>query len=201
MNVSPRAINNYTTEQLLESALALLENARREQAGERMPINDNWLGNNLRWKLFEQRWQPIRLTRRLTSRIGAQHVSLGSSSVVTSDGRKALQQSGKRGPRRCSPGTLWRNKPWRSWLWAESSYAAAVASYGAADVMLRASAKMLDQAWEAASLLYGAPHRPQAMRRPQPMRGETERAYCCARGSLGCGRLRSEIKSAKIGIA
>jgi hypothetical protein len=46
MNVSPRAINNYTTEQLLESALALLENARREQAGERMPINDNWLANN-----------------------------------------------------------------------------------------------------------------------------------------------------------
>jgi hypothetical protein len=46
MNISPRASNNYTTEQLLESALALLDNARREQAGERMPINDNWLANN-----------------------------------------------------------------------------------------------------------------------------------------------------------
>jgi hypothetical protein len=46
MNISPRASNHYTTEQLLESALALLDNARREQAGERMPINDNWLANN-----------------------------------------------------------------------------------------------------------------------------------------------------------
>jgi hypothetical protein len=46
MNISPRAAKNYTTEQLLETALALLDNARREQGGERMLINDNWLENN-----------------------------------------------------------------------------------------------------------------------------------------------------------
>jgi hypothetical protein len=46
MNISPRAANNYTTEKLLETALGLLDNARREQAGERMLINDNWLANN-----------------------------------------------------------------------------------------------------------------------------------------------------------
>jgi hypothetical protein len=46
MNISPRAANNYTTEQLLESALELLDNARREQVGERMLINDSWLANN-----------------------------------------------------------------------------------------------------------------------------------------------------------
>jgi hypothetical protein len=46
MNISPRAANNYTTEKLLETALALLDNARREQAGERMLTNDNWLANN-----------------------------------------------------------------------------------------------------------------------------------------------------------
>ena len=46
MNISPRAANNYTTEKLLETALGLLDNARREQSGERMLINDNWLANN-----------------------------------------------------------------------------------------------------------------------------------------------------------
>jgi hypothetical protein len=46
MNISPRAANNYTTEKLLETALSLLDNARREQAGERMLTNDNWLENN-----------------------------------------------------------------------------------------------------------------------------------------------------------
>jgi hypothetical protein len=46
MNISQRAAKNYTTEQLLETALALLDNARREQGGERMLINDNWLENN-----------------------------------------------------------------------------------------------------------------------------------------------------------
>jgi hypothetical protein len=46
MDISPRVANNYTTEQLLETALALLDNARREQVGERMLINDNWLANN-----------------------------------------------------------------------------------------------------------------------------------------------------------
>jgi hypothetical protein len=46
MNISPRVANNYTTEKLLETALSLLDNARREQAGERMLTNDNWLVNN-----------------------------------------------------------------------------------------------------------------------------------------------------------
>jgi hypothetical protein len=46
MNISPRVANNYTTERLLETALALLDNARREQAGEQMLTNDNWLVNN-----------------------------------------------------------------------------------------------------------------------------------------------------------
>ena len=46
MDISPRVANNYTTEQLLKTALALLDNARREQVGERMLINDNWLANN-----------------------------------------------------------------------------------------------------------------------------------------------------------
>jgi hypothetical protein len=46
MNVPQGAANNYTTEQLLETALALLDSARREQAYERMPIIDKWLTNN-----------------------------------------------------------------------------------------------------------------------------------------------------------
>jgi hypothetical protein len=47
MNIPPRAADYYTTEQLLESALALLDNARREQTDERLPITDKWLSNNL----------------------------------------------------------------------------------------------------------------------------------------------------------
>jgi hypothetical protein len=46
MNMPQRAANNYTTEQLLETALALLDNARREQTYERMPIIDKWLTSN-----------------------------------------------------------------------------------------------------------------------------------------------------------
>jgi hypothetical protein len=46
MNVPQGAANNYTTEQLLETALALLDSARREQTYERMPIIDKWLTNN-----------------------------------------------------------------------------------------------------------------------------------------------------------
>jgi hypothetical protein len=46
MNISLNAICNYPTDQLLELALAMLDRARREQTGERMPITDNWLGNN-----------------------------------------------------------------------------------------------------------------------------------------------------------
>jgi hypothetical protein len=47
MNIPTNASRNYTTDQLLEVALALLDRARREQSAERMPINDNWLTNNL----------------------------------------------------------------------------------------------------------------------------------------------------------
>jgi len=46
MNVPPRAANNHTTEQLLELALGLLDDARREQTYERMPTIDRWLTNN-----------------------------------------------------------------------------------------------------------------------------------------------------------
>jgi hypothetical protein len=47
MNIPSNASRNYTTAQLLEFALALLDRARREQGGERLPINDNWLVDNL----------------------------------------------------------------------------------------------------------------------------------------------------------
>jgi hypothetical protein len=46
MNIPSRATNNYTTEQLLELSLGLLDDARREQTDERMPIINNWLTNN-----------------------------------------------------------------------------------------------------------------------------------------------------------
>jgi hypothetical protein len=46
MNMPQKAASNYTTEQLLETALALLDNARREQTYERVPIIDKWLTNN-----------------------------------------------------------------------------------------------------------------------------------------------------------
>ena len=46
MNVPLSAANNYSTEQLLETALALLDSARREQTYERMPVIDKWLTNN-----------------------------------------------------------------------------------------------------------------------------------------------------------
>lgn len=47
MNIPSNASRNYTTAQLLELALTLLDRARREQTGERLPINDNWLADNL----------------------------------------------------------------------------------------------------------------------------------------------------------
>ncbi len=46
MNMPPWAANNHTTEQLLELALAMLDNARRELNSERMPISNNWLTDN-----------------------------------------------------------------------------------------------------------------------------------------------------------
>jgi hypothetical protein len=47
VNIPSNACRNYTTDQLLEFAFTLLDRARREQAGERLPINDNWLADNL----------------------------------------------------------------------------------------------------------------------------------------------------------
>ena len=46
MNVPLSAANNYSTEQLLETALALLDSVRREQTDERLLITDSWLTNN-----------------------------------------------------------------------------------------------------------------------------------------------------------
>ena len=45
MNVSLKATNCHTTERLLELALAMLDNARREQNNDQLPAN-NWLTNN-----------------------------------------------------------------------------------------------------------------------------------------------------------
>jgi hypothetical protein len=55
MNIPLRAVNNHTTEQLLELALAMLDRARREQTGERMPIYDTWLGNNLTLEIIREK--------------------------------------------------------------------------------------------------------------------------------------------------
>ena len=44
MTIPQKTANNYTTEQLLETALALLDSARREQTYE--PVIDKWLTNN-----------------------------------------------------------------------------------------------------------------------------------------------------------
>jgi hypothetical protein len=45
MSVPLRATNFHTTERLLELALTMLENARRDQTSEQLPAN-NWLTNN-----------------------------------------------------------------------------------------------------------------------------------------------------------
>jgi hypothetical protein len=45
MNIPLGAANNHTTERLLEIALAMLDNARREQNNVQLPAN-NWLTNN-----------------------------------------------------------------------------------------------------------------------------------------------------------
>ena len=47
MSIPLRAANYHTTEQLLELALAMLDNARREQNDEQMPMINNWLTDNL----------------------------------------------------------------------------------------------------------------------------------------------------------
>ena len=45
MSVPLEATLYHTTERLLELALAMLDNARREQNNDRLPAN-NWLTNN-----------------------------------------------------------------------------------------------------------------------------------------------------------
>ena len=45
MSVPLKATTFHTTEHLLEFALTMLENARREQNNEQLPAN-NWLTNN-----------------------------------------------------------------------------------------------------------------------------------------------------------
>jgi hypothetical protein len=46
MNIQLDNVRNYPTDHLLELALAMLDRARREQTGERMPVDDSWLENN-----------------------------------------------------------------------------------------------------------------------------------------------------------
>jgi hypothetical protein len=45
MNVPLKATSYHTTEHLLELALTMLDNARREQPNDQLPAN-NWLTNN-----------------------------------------------------------------------------------------------------------------------------------------------------------
>jgi hypothetical protein len=60
MNIPSKASCNYTTDQLLEFAFTLLDRARREQSGERLPINDSWLENNLTLEIIRAKVAAIR---------------------------------------------------------------------------------------------------------------------------------------------
>jgi hypothetical protein len=51
MNISLGAANSHTTEHLLEFALAMLDDARREQNNVQLPA-DNWLTNNFTLELI-----------------------------------------------------------------------------------------------------------------------------------------------------
>ena len=53
MNIPQGAASNYTTEQLLETALALLDTARREQTYE--PVIDKWLTNNFTLEIIRDK--------------------------------------------------------------------------------------------------------------------------------------------------
>ena len=63
MNIPARAANNYTTEQLLELALGLLDDARREQTDGRMPIIDKWLTNNFTLEIIRAKVASIKGSR------------------------------------------------------------------------------------------------------------------------------------------
>jgi hypothetical protein len=78
MNIPLGAANSHTTEHILELALAMLDDARREQNNVQLPAN-NWLTDNFTLEIIRAKWQLTGLTQRLTPRIGAQHIYLGPS--------------------------------------------------------------------------------------------------------------------------
>jgi hypothetical protein len=51
MSVPLKATSYHTTDRLLELALTMLENARREQNNEQLPAN-NWLTNNFNLEII-----------------------------------------------------------------------------------------------------------------------------------------------------
>ena len=54
MNIPLTAANGRTTERLLELALAMLDDARREQNNVQLPAN-NWLTNNFTLEIIRAR--------------------------------------------------------------------------------------------------------------------------------------------------
>ena len=54
MSVPLKAANYHTTEHLLELALVMLDNARREQNNDQLPAN-NWLTNNFTLEIIRTR--------------------------------------------------------------------------------------------------------------------------------------------------
>ena len=64
MSVPLKATSYHTTERLLELALTMLENARREQITDQVPAN-NWLTNNFTLEIIRRKgWlAQIRLNR------------------------------------------------------------------------------------------------------------------------------------------
>jgi hypothetical protein len=63
MNLPLKVTSHHTTEDLLEIALAMLDNARREQNNDQLPAN-NWLTNNftleiIRTKVAANKANPI----------------------------------------------------------------------------------------------------------------------------------------------
>jgi hypothetical protein len=74
MNIPLGVANYHTTEQLLELALVILDNARRD---ERMPIINNWSQVISHLKLSVRRLQVTGLTSLLTLGAGALNFSIG----------------------------------------------------------------------------------------------------------------------------
>lgn len=54
MNIPLGAANVHTTERLLELALAMLDDARREQNNTQLPAN-NWLTNNFTLEIIRKK--------------------------------------------------------------------------------------------------------------------------------------------------